>query len=589
VNSPAGTPADASEGRLPAYLSLLVCIIVVLAPVLAAPGTRALGRACSEAPMHLWGLWVATDGLGTHGPLVRDAAIGFPGHFRHHLIDPLNLGLFAPAVQLLGGVTGAVVGWNLLHAGMVLAGGLGCIALGTRWQLRGWPLAVLVTSVCASPALMQHAELGRTEYLPSLLLPWVLAGLYDAARGNRPARGWAAGILLGAILSSGPTLALFVGPLVAGCVLAWTQGLDRGRRVRLGMSVLLPGLVGAALAITSLTLWPPPQNAAMMAGEGRELVNSVELGTLIRMAPPTRELETTLYLGLGTLCLGVLALARRPGQAWAWALAALALVVVGIGPYPYAFGQPLAGPDLLLTSLLPPLRAVSGWPRAAWVVCLPLGMCAALGLSTLGRASRWAGPLVVLLLVFDHASYPGPRGTHRLDTHFTARPPETVRQVVSALPGGPLFTLPATTPASDQTCAMDSPWVLWSAALHRTVTANQGIPTDGLATGNGLAAGVVRMPERLSQRLRTRPAFRNGSEGCAVTEVAHLQEQGIVAIVVEDTLPRGAATRTVLETVLGSPHHEAGSTAAWEVDRWLAEHPAAPAPCALEWVPPPRR
>ena len=151
--SPGGSPSG-----LPAGATLLTVALLVMAPVLPAPTVRALGRACSEGPAHLWGLWVARDGLWTHGPLVRDAAVGLPGHFRHHLIDPVHLLVFAPVMAIFGddSATGAVVAWNLVHLGALLTAGLGSMALGRRLGLRGWALGLLVACVAGSAAMVHQ-------------------------------------------------------------------------------------------------------------------------------------------------------------------------------------------------------------------------------------------------------------------------------------------------------------------------------------------------------------------------------------------------------------------------------------------------
>ncbi len=574
--SPGGSPSG-----LPAGATLLTVALLVMAPVLPAPTVRALGRACSEGPAHLWGLWVARDGLWTHGPLVRDAAVGLPGHFRHHLIDPVHLLVFAPVMALFGddSATGAVVAWNLVHLGALLTAGLGSMALGRRLGLRGWALGLLVACVAGSAAMVHHPEQGRTEYLPAAGLPLLLAGLWDRCHAPRPdgARTAAAlaGLVAGLTALSGPTLSLFTAPVVAVFAATWTRGQPPADRLRRLAPVLLPGLAGAAVALAALWAWPPPHAPAMLSGQPRELVNSAELAALVGLGPPMRDLEHTLYLGMLALPLALFGLVRAPRRLAPWAAVALGLVLLGLGPAPTLLGRPLAGPVAGLTALVPPLGAVSGWPRAAWALALPLGVCAAVGAEALGRHLRWLGPLLIVGILTDHARFPPPRGPDRGSAWFAPAPPAELAAVVAALPPGPLFTLPATTPAAGVACAPDAPWLLWGQALGRPVTANQGQPSDGLATTGWLAAGIVRSPQRL---------LRQGGRGqiapgCLHTELARLDALGIAAIVVDERLPRGDLSRQALDALLGPPPIQRGAVAAWPVAAALAAHPGPPAAC----------
>lgn len=564
----------AADGVLPAAATVATAALLLLAPVLPDPTLRALGRACSEAPAHLWGLWVAADGLAEHGPLVRDAAVGWPGHFRSHLIDPVHLVVFAPVTRLVAGAAGAVLAWNLMHLLAVLLGGLGSIALGRRLRLEGWPLGMLTAAVVGSPALLHHPELGRSEYLPAMGLPLVLAWLWDAARGGHSRRGWLAGLGLGAMAASGPTLALFLAPVVGLCGLAWTGGLPRARRARVLVSVALPGLLGVRVALWALVQWPPPHAPDMLGGQARELVSSADLPSLLRLGPPLRDLEHTPYLGLVPVGLGLFGLWRDPRRVLPWAGLAVLVVLLAIGPRPRLGSLLLAGPASLLTVLVPALGAVSGWPRAAWLLGVPLGVCAAVGLAQLGRHQRWLGPLLIVALLTDHARYPPPRVDRRGSAWFAPAPTSALEEVAGALPPGPLFTLPAVTPASGEACAPDAPWLLWGQALGRPVSANQGRPSDGLAASGWLAGGLVRQPEALLRGLRRRAV----AEGCVREQVEVLRESGVVAVIVDDRLPRGSPTQRALEVLLGSPHRRSGAISAWELARWLDE--ASPAPAA---------
>ncbi len=553
----------AASSVLPAHAAILTVALLLMAPVLRAPTTRAIGRQCSEAPAHLWGLWVAAEGLFDNGPLVRHADVGFPAQFTHHLIDPAHLLVFAPVLTLFGGgAAAATLAWNGLHLVAVVGGGLGCVALGRRLGLLGYSLAIFTTVFIGSPAVLHHPEMGRSEYLPALALPWVLAWIWDAMKGPSPTRpALAAGLLLGLMASSGPTLALFTAPVVGVLALVWSRTVPTPRRVGTLAMIAMPGLAGAAVALGAMLTWPPPQAAAMLSGQPRELVSSMELASLVHLGPPMRDLEHTLYIGIFTLALALLGLVRAPRRVLPWALLATLLVSLGVGPSPTLLGQPLAGPNRLLTWAIPSLHAVSGWPRAAWVAALPLGVCAAIGATHLGRALRWLGPLLVVALLTDHASWPPPREGQRADAHFEVAAPDELITLSATLPQGPLFTLPARTPATGVRCAYDGPWLLWAQTLRRPVSANQGRPSDGLDGQGWMASRLIRNPERLARDLRRSRALTH----CVPEQLQILQSTGVVAIVVDERLPRGGPSHRALEMLLGPPTHHQGAVSAWEL------------------------
>jgi len=552
----------------PVRLTTFVTVVLAGWPVWTAPHLRALGRRCSEAPAHLWGLWVATDGLFSHGPLLRDTAVGFPGHFRHHLIDPVHLLVFAPLMGLVDGPAGAVLAWNLVHVGWVGLGAWGTAVLARRLGFTGWSAAAWVACVAGGAAVAQHPELGRSEYLPALGLPWVLVGLWDAAHGARPLRGPAAGALLGLLTLSGPTLALFTLPWVALVGLWWT------RRWRVLAAVLVPGLVGACVALAAIYAWPPQHLPDALSGAGREAVQSAELLNLVGLGPPVRDLEHTLYLGIVALLMTGLGLVGDRRRAWPWVGLAAVLVLVGLGPEPTAAGRPLVGPLSVLTQMVDVLSSVAGWPRVAWLLGIPLGACAAVGTGVVVARARWAGPLVVAALLVDARSFPGARVQGDGDPTFSPALSTELQTVLQQLPNGPLATLPATTPAAVEACPLDAPWLLRSVATDRSVTATHGNPSDGLVGTGWLADGLALRPEHVLRHHRRSPI----DPSCVREEVARLQALGVVAYVVDDSLPRGRPARAALTALMGSPSVSEGTLAGWVLAEWLADAPVGDCP-----------
>ena len=109
-----------------AILGALAALIAV-APAVGAGAV--VGDPLGEALGHLWGLAVASDGLLSHGPYVRTAAVGWPSAWQADLVDPANLLVFAPLYAILG-QSGLAAAWALTLTAWLLAGGMGAALLG---------------------------------------------------------------------------------------------------------------------------------------------------------------------------------------------------------------------------------------------------------------------------------------------------------------------------------------------------------------------------------------------------------------------------------------------------------------------------
>ena len=115
---------SAARQEWPSLLVALLAILLAGWPAWSAPTRLAVGGDWTEAPGHLWGLWTTAEGLWTHGPLWRsEPGLSWPEGFSGHLIDPASLLLFLPGFLLAGGgPAGAVLGWNLVHVGLMAIG-----------------------------------------------------------------------------------------------------------------------------------------------------------------------------------------------------------------------------------------------------------------------------------------------------------------------------------------------------------------------------------------------------------------------------------------------------------------------------------
>ena len=124
-----------------------------------------LGSASSEAPGHLWGLWATADRLWQAGPFMRNVpGLGFPSGFTGHLMDPINLLLFLPGFWMGGGgMAGASLGWNLLHAASLLVGGYGAWRLARTLaapaEPHPWAAALLVGGFVAGSFLFKQDDM----------------------------------------------------------------------------------------------------------------------------------------------------------------------------------------------------------------------------------------------------------------------------------------------------------------------------------------------------------------------------------------------------------------------------------------------
>ncbi len=589
---------------LPALLVSLAVALCYGGSATWQPLEQLVGCSHSEAPGHLLGLWATAKGLWAHGPFVRSApGLGFPGSFCAHLMDPANLLLFLPGYWLAGGgVSGAALGWNLLHVGSVLVAGSGCFFLGRRLASGAagapWAIGALVASFVAGSFLLGHPFMGRTEYLPVAWLPWHLFFLLRWLHGARFATaGLPAGLALGAVVLGGAYLcvfaALFELPLALGLLLA-----ARGRRLNvLGRlaAVAVIALLVAAPAFYALFAHPPTGMVELLQPDRRpgpplplgQALWSLRIGPAPDLAPL---LDQPPYPGLVALALAVAGAALRPRRAAGWLVLGLWLLLLSLG---HALTLGPQGQQLLPVAVLrrafPALANIAEWSRLGCLLPLPLGMAALHGalalLQRIGRPGprRLLGAALVAAIVADQVSWP--RRDQLPRPVFQARIPADLGILSSSLPPGALLQLPLEVSVGRGIKLEANIYALWQLQHERPISATPGVASDNALGSSALARLAVNrqfgLVGRSTSRGRRLPAasgkLSEKESACARLDAAALHELGFAALVLHQDRPAGSELRQLLEPALGPPDLQQGAVAAWDLGRFEAG-PACPLP-----------
>jgi hypothetical protein len=567
---------------------LLVAALLMLRPVLHDPFSWALGSPDSEAPRHLWALWTTLLHMDRWGPFVAQLEAGFPDHYTRHLMDPVNLLFFAPAYALVGGgASGAALGFNAVHTGWTVLGGLGGWLLARR-LLGGHPeapwAALLAAAGCATaPMLMASPWLGRTELLPGAAWGLHLWFLHRALY-RPPGRilSWdllGAALSLGFIALGGWYLAgwlMLLEPPVA-MAMAWRA---KGGGTTQGARLVLIALGGALLtlpALEALLTHPPP-----ILGEEQRLSAHMGINTPPWLLLPfvgsagLPGVEVPAYPGWVLLLLAAWGAWRRPRAALPWLLLGLSILLLSLGPYlvwsntpPAEGAQP---PRLLawwVEALLPPLRFVWGWCRIGILVSLPLAVAASFGAADLLARARPLRPQLLIallaLLALDQAQPRQPAGVR--SSSFDPHPPTGLIQALGDLPPGAILQLP-----------LDDHYLVWQPSHGRPVA--ESLEIEPVRRGSYT---VQRVEELLGDPAAQRPGARMerdpvalhqaveamladpGTLPCLHADAAWLEEQGFAAVVLHiERLPDAhrAVTR-LLRAGLGEPAVENPALLVW--------------------------
>ena len=591
--------------RLAPALLLLALLLAFGGSAWTHPWTRALGDAGSEAPGHLWGLWVSWDGILANGPFLRVApGTGHPSGFLAHLIDPIDLLPFGLGALLGGGGrAGAVLGWNLLHLLAFGLAGWGCWRLGGRLaegDPPGKALArtVLIGTFTASSALFLHPWLGRTEYLAGVLMPHLLVELEPAVvRGGRGPI-IRAGLLVGGIALGGPVLATFLGLALLPLGLAmWASGPDRSNRLGRLCGVALLGLLVWSPAALALIAHPPIGMPTPWLGGERpatpvELSQVLALGRMGSEGSVRGSLDPPAYIGLLCLGLALIGAVARPRRAAGWLALGLWLGLLSLGSQtriPVGEGSTeVLLPAGLLQAWIPPLRSIRIWARIAILTPLPLGLAAAHGaLALRARLPGWGGrmlaPLLGLALVLDQATWPRADAWER-PTFEIGIPPD-LSTLLDRLPDGPVVTLPIELALGGPGRLFEAGfWQLWLWPSRRPLSATPDPITDATLPGHAttrilanhqILGGEPEGAALLGVRDRATEA---ADRDCALRDLPSLRQEGFVAFVLLTDREGGGIVETDLHRWFGLPQETVGAAQAWILDRLKAKEDG---PCPM--------
>lgn len=572
-------------------------------PALLNPTTVAATSREGEGPGHLWGLWLAALDLPVSGGLARHAAMGWPGSFASHLMDPVNLLLFLPGYFLGGGgVAGATLGWNLLHAAAPLVGAWSAWRLSRR--LLGdhpalpWAAMLGALALVASPYFLLQPQIGRSEYLPALLYPAHLAFFHQWMRRPGPeeeslddeglsrtaptSAAVGAALTLGAIALGGWYVAVFAALANFGFAVAWSRGLQPVEAAWRLAAVAIPALILASPAAWALLTYGAPVD---LSGATIESARCQAVGGLVRTQWTGRQvgLDFQPYIGLLPLA-AMVAQARRGGQR-AWLGVGGALLLFGCGPAlawtldgAAACGG-LPGPLSVLTTLVPPLRAMRSVMR---INCLVSGI--AVGAVVLSVAELWgklgkAGPWLALGLavgmVADHAGHPS--AVPLTPPTFDARLPAHLVDAVATLPMGPIVTYPTDATLRLAESEEHGLWGLWQLQIGRPVSAGALTEPDPTESWNALSDAVsLRVKDSADKhggRADRAAVGANlpldlpgeGRQSQLREGAAQLMLTGYAGVVLAEDMEGGGDQRRLLRAVLGEPCYDFDGVVAWNL------------------------
>ncbi|MDP6934711.1 MAG: hypothetical protein QGG40_17455, partial [Myxococcota bacterium] len=391
-----------------ATASVLLAVVSVLHPVLHAPTETLLGSPRSEGPGHFWGLWVAAEGLWTHGPFVRVTdRVTAPTGFRSDMADPLHSVAFWVFWTLGGrGVSAGAFAWNMLYASTVGLAGLGGWKLARCFLPAGPGALVAATACAASPYLLQSDLLGRTEYLAGAWYPLHLAFLYrHLGPDGRRMDTVLAVVTLVALTMAGWCQATWIAMVEIPLALLFSRRMPSVRSqvvgiLQVALPALLVGAVGIRAALAESPEWAMDQWSTRIRGV--PLTLGFFFPWLFEKGLTVGAVEIPPYPGLVLLVVASLAVVRVPRKAGPWLGLAAVLLCFAMGPT-IALGlddtaATIAGPAAW-ASELPVLGRVSSWYRLAVFLGMPLGMAAAWGVHHWSRTAPRLAAAACLVIV----------------------------------------------------------------------------------------------------------------------------------------------------------------------------------------------
>ena len=439
------------------------------------------GAKGGEVDNHFWMLWVGAQRLLGHPGFFGDA----PHGWEIPMMDPINLVWSMPTGWIRPELGYTAVLWaNLVLAG--LGGGLLATELSATGG--GSPRAAFwggALAAMASPPLLGFMDFGVTE---AWTVGWL--GLHAAAllRWGR----------------TGSTRALVASTLAAAAI--WASGWYNV----VFLSILEPFLLLAcsrwswkpllAFVVAGLprlpALWQTHEQFALWAsrltGKCDPSFNpawiarpfcGADLAAMFRPAPERMMVSHSMYMGwvvLGLVIYAVIRAAAPRRAALALVGAAALLCALALGQRVRFAGAVIlgTGPEAILTSLIPPLRAITHWERAQVPAGMLLAGVAGAGVARLATRGWWAPGLALLLLGVDALAFGGggfPRQGYSTD----------VPASLLALPGkGPILLVPVDNTIDPPPGRRSRrPYNQWQVYFDRAVSENYEGPDEVSRSG----------------------------------------------------------------------------------------------------------
>ncbi|HJN76146.1 MAG TPA: hypothetical protein QGF58_19615 [Myxococcota bacterium] len=552
--------------RLLLLAVLAAAVLLMLRPIAPDPFGLVIGAVRSEAPRHFWGLWGTAEHIGEWGPFVAHLELDHPSGYTRHLMDPVNLLFFLPAWGVVGGVEGAILGYNLVHVAWTVIGGLGGWLLGRRIAGPGLPALFVAFAVATTPYLLATPYLGRTEMLPGMGLPLHLFLLCRAL--DQDGRWWhalGAGLTLAAVALGGWYLAswllLFEPPLAL-----WLARGGSGswpRRLGVLAAVAIAAVLPVLPALAALLDHPPP-----ILGEEQRVSAHMGICTPPQLLLPfignvqgLPGADLAAYPGVLLLLAGTVGAVRSP-RARPWYVLALVMLALSLGPFLVwtqepgeLLDDPMRLPAWWVERLIPPLRFIWGWCRLGIWVSFPLALAGGIALrELLERLPRLRYQLFVLLLMgvaIDHGADRRPAGVQ--GDSFDPHPPEDLLEALAELPDGAVLQLP-----------LDDFYMVWQLAHGRPIAESQEIEdarSQSWIVQQALGV-VVQVQEGEAP---DRSDFGHEVRECGAWDENRLVEQGYAAVVLHrDRLPDAHVQLSwLLTAALGTPIVDTSTLALW--------------------------
>lgn len=597
----------------------ILCTLALGGTAWLSPTRAAVGGAYTEAPGHLWGLWATARHIFEWGPLVRHADVGFPYAFDAHLMDPINLVVFLPFYWLAGGgATGAVLGWNALHAAAVLLGGYGCFKLSERLfgghPALPWIGAVMAAVFCGNTYLMNWPYMGRTEALPAVIYPLHLSllhawmrlpvGLERRERSEAPhwKVGVYAGLSLGATALGGSYLSVFLG--LAEVPIALWMGLGLPWREALYRWATVAGLAGicVAPAIWALVNFPPDHSSVLNTSRATVEVTDYPfdaLPVIFRVRPhgdDGRWMDMPAYVGVISLGLGLFAAAARPRVAAIWLLVALWMLSFAPGPFLIWDSLQLARsgsddlvrlPGYYLLTAVPQLQALRAWGRISGLTSAVAATAAGMGFAVLTlraspRGATRLGLLFVGLALLDQGTYP--KRYSPIRPWFGAHAPPELLAAVKTLSPGALLELPINIPLRvGGGPEIKGTYWLWQLEHGRPISATPKSAYDMALLDSAIARQAARFEmqsvtarggslDPSAKATGTLPSLGGIERDCARADALRMHEQGFAAIVLHEDRAGASELDDLLTTVLGPPTVNTPPVLAWDLAEYARDH-----------------